>query len=204
MNANSLTLAGLGRPDSTTRQWVYYVLLAVAGSALLWASAKIQIPFYPVPQTLTTLVVLGIGAAYGWKLGAATIGLYLLEGALGLPVFAGTPERGIGLAYMMGPTGGFLAGYVVAAALVGTFAERGYDRHAVRLFAVMLAGAAIVYGPGLAWLAIWYTQFKDLVPGDAAAAAVTNGLMPFIYGDVLKAALAAVALPAAWYLIGRR
>ena len=80
------------------------VLLALAGSLLLWASAKVQVPFYPVPMTLQTAVVLLIGVAYGWRLGAATVLLYLAEGAVGLPVFAGTPERGIGLAYMVGPS----------------------------------------------------------------------------------------------------
>ena len=78
------------------------VILAVAGSLLIWASAKIQVPFYPVPMTMQTLVILAIGMAYGWRLGAITVLLYLAEGASGLPVFAGTPEKGIGLVYMMG------------------------------------------------------------------------------------------------------
>ena len=94
-------------------------LLALAGTGLLWASAKVQVPFYPVPMTFQTAVVLLIGIAYGARLGAATMLLYLAEGAIGLPVFAGTPARGIGLAYMMGPTGGYLVSYVLAAALVG-------------------------------------------------------------------------------------
>ncbi len=84
-------------------------LLAIVGTALLTASAKLNVPFYPVPMTMQTLVVLMLGAAYGWRLATATVVLYLVEGALGLPVFAGTPALGIGLPYMMGPTGGFLA-----------------------------------------------------------------------------------------------
>jgi biotin transporter BioY len=104
------------------------LLLAVAGSLLLWAAAKVQVPFYPVPITMTTFAVLAIGMAYGWRLGAATVLLYLAEGAMGLPVFAGTPEKGIGLAYMAGPTGGYLLGYVLAAAACGWLAERGWDR----------------------------------------------------------------------------
>ena len=95
------------------------ILLAVAGSIALWISAKIQIPFYPVPVSMQTLVVLMIGMAFGWRLGAATVILYLAEGVAGLPVFAGTPEKGIGLAYMVGPTGGYLVGFVIAAAAVG-------------------------------------------------------------------------------------
>jgi biotin transport system substrate-specific component len=101
------------------------VLLAIAGSLLLWVSAKVQVPFWPVPMTMQTFVVLGLGAAFGWRLGMATVALYLLEGAMGLPVFAGTPEKGIGLAYMAGPTGGYLAGFVVAAGITGWLAEKG-------------------------------------------------------------------------------
>ena len=86
------------------------VVLAVAGSLLMWASAKVQVPFYPVPMTMQTAVAFLIGIAYGPRLGAATIALYLAQGAIGLPVFAGTPEKGIGLPYMMGPTGGYLLG----------------------------------------------------------------------------------------------
>ena len=104
------------------------LMLAVGGSLLLWASARLQVPFYPVPMTMQTFVVLMIGAAYGWRLGAATVALYLLQGALGMPVFAGTPEKGIGLAYMAGPTGGYLVGYVAAAAVTGALAGRGWAR----------------------------------------------------------------------------
>ncbi|MDH5749223.1 MAG: biotin transporter BioY, partial [Rhodospirillales bacterium] len=93
--------------------------LAVAGSLLLILSAKISIPFWPVPMTMQTFAVLVIGMAYGPRLGLATVLLYLAEGAFGMPVFAGTPEKGIGLAYMMGPTGGYLVGFAVSAFLVG-------------------------------------------------------------------------------------
>ena len=95
------------------------VLLAVVGSILLTISAKVQVPFWPVPMTMQTFVVLAIGMAYGPALGMATVALYLAQGAFGLPVFAGTPEKGIGLAYMAGPTGGYLAGFVAAALLTG-------------------------------------------------------------------------------------
>ena len=97
-------------------------LLVVAGSLLLTLSAKINVPFYPVPMTMQTLAALVIGVAFGWRLGAATVTFYLVQGAFGLPVFAGTPEKGIGLAYLMGPTGGYLIGFAVAAALVGWLA----------------------------------------------------------------------------------
>src|ERR1700736_872176 len=92
------------------RAWVGFAVLALLGSLALTVSAKLQVPFYPVPMTMQSLVVLLIGLAFGWRLGTATVLLYLGEGLAGLPVFAGTPEKGIGLAYMMGPTGGYLAG----------------------------------------------------------------------------------------------
>ena len=108
--------------------WPRQALLVLAGSVLLWISAKVQVPFWPVPMTLQTLAVLGLAAALGRRLGVAAVVLYLMEGALGLPVFAGTPEKGIGLAYMAGPTGGYLAGFVLAAFIVGTLAERGLTK----------------------------------------------------------------------------
>src|SRR5690349_15200312 len=107
---------------------IRWAVLALAGSLLLTASAKAQVPMWPVPMTMQSFVVLVIGMAYGARLAGATVALYLLEGALGLPVFAGTPEKGIGLAYMAGPTGGYLAGFAVAAVAMGWLAERGWDR----------------------------------------------------------------------------
>ena len=105
------------------------VALIIAGSLLLTLSAKIKVPFYPVPMTMQTLAVMLIGFTFGWRLAGAAVLFYLAQGALGLPVFLlGTPEKGIGLAYMMGPTGGYLLGFVLAAVLCGWLAERGWDR----------------------------------------------------------------------------
>jgi biotin transport system substrate-specific component len=154
------------------------VLLAVLGSAFLTLSAKLQVPFYPVPMTMQTLVVLLIGLAFGAGLGAATVLLYLAEGALGLPVFAGTPEKGIGLAYMLGPTGGYLVGFVLAAAITGWIAERRRD--ATGLAAAVVAGTIAIYAPGVLWLAhiVGFERALEL------------GLVPFVWGDLLKAGLA--------------
>lgn len=170
------------------------VLLAVAGSIALWVSAKVQIPFYPVPQTLQTLVVLVIGMAYGWRLGGATVALYLAQGAIGLPVFAGTPEKGIGLAYMVGPTGGFLMGFLLAAVAVGFLAQRGWDRNILTTAAAMLIGNALIYIPGLLWL------------GNAFGldAAITHGIKPFLLGDMFKLVLAALFMPMVWNLAKRK
>jgi biotin transport system substrate-specific component len=162
------------------------VLLALVGSALLTLSAKLQVPFYPVPMTMQTLVALLIGLAYGFPLGLATVLLYLAEGAAGLPVFAGTPAKGIGLAYMAGPTGGYLVGFALAAAITGWIAERRRDIGALAL--AVIAGSIAIYLPGVLWLAR-FVGFEQ---------ALGLGLAPFLVGDILKAVLAlALALTGA-------
>lgn len=170
------------------------LMLAVVGSLALWLSAKIQVPFYPVPMTMQTFVVLVIGMAFGWRLGGATILLYLAEGAVGLPVFAGTPERGLGLAYMMGPTGGYLVGFFFSAIVVGWLAERGWDRRVIPTLVAMVAGTAIIFAFGVLWLGAfigWDQPVLDL------------GLIPFLPGAAFKIALAAAVLPAIWRLVDR-
>ncbi|MGB3833113.1 MAG: biotin transporter BioY [Mesorhizobium sp.] len=184
------TLARQVAPGQAGLAW--NVMLAIGGSLLLWASAKLQVPFYPVPMTMQTFVVLVIGAAYGWRLGAATVALYLLQGALGMPVFAGTPEKGLGLAYMVGPTGGYLVGYLAAAAAAGALAGMGCDRRASTAILSMLAGNVLIYALGLAWLGTVVGWDKPVLAW---------GLTPFLLGDLLKLALAAAALPLAWKLV---
>lgn len=168
--------------------------IVLLGTLLLTLSAKIQVPFWPVPFTMQTAVVLMLGMALGFRLATVTLLAYLLEGALGLPVFAGTPERGLGLAYMMGPTGGYLAGFVVAAALCGALAERGWDRSIARTALAVSAGHVLILGLGFAWLAV-------LMPVDKAYAV---GIAPFYAATVLKTLLAMVALPGAWKILGTR
>lgn len=183
------TLAGLIWPASRRLpEALRAAVLMLAGSALLALSAKVQIPFPPVPMTMQTLVVLVIGAAYGWRLGTATVLAYLAEGALGLPVFAGTPPAVAGPLYFAGPTGGFLAGFVAAAAVTGTLAERGFGRSFWRLLVLMAIGHAVIFAFGLAWLSV--------LVGPAKAWAV--GAAPFAAATVLKTALAAALMQAAW------
>ena len=169
-------------------------VLALAGSVALTVSAKLQVPFYPVPMTMQSLVVLLLGMAFGWRLGTATVLLYLAEGLAGLPVFAGTPEKGIGLAYMMGPTGGYLVGFVFAAALLGWLAERGWDRSLWRTALALSLGHALLFVPGIAWLAVFVGWPK----------AVALGLTPFLWGSVVKTALGVALVPAAWAVFSRR
>ncbi|HEV8663453.1 MAG TPA: biotin transporter BioY [Candidatus Methylomirabilis sp.] len=165
-------------------------LLIVGGSLLTALCAQIVIPLTPVPITGQTFAVLLTGAALGALRGTAAIGLYVVEGLVGLPVFAG---GGAGLARLQGPTGGYLLGFIAAAYLTGTLAERGWDRR-VRFAAVaMAAGNVVIYLFGVPWLAL-YLGWAD---------AVTKGLLPFILGDFLKLAAAALALPGAWVLVRR-
>jgi len=159
--------------------------LVVVGSLALAVSAKIQVPFYPVPMTLQTLAVLVLAAAYGARLGAAAVALYLVEGLLGAPVFAGAIA---GPAYMMGPTGGYLAGFLAAAALTGFLAERGWDRSWPRLLAAMAIGHAVIFAFGYAWLA-------RLIGPDKAFAL---GVAPFALATLVKTLLAVALVGGAW------
>ena len=160
------------------------LMAVLAGIALLTASAHIKIPFYPVPLTMQTLIVLGIGMTYGVRLGGATLLGYLAAGFIGLPVFAG----GAGMAYMMGPTGGYLAGFFAAAVVVGALAERGWTRSWATAAAAMLMGNVIIYLLGVGWL-------TSLIGWDKA---VQFGLLPFLYGDALKLIIAALGVPYLW------
>lgn len=151
--------------------------MVLAAAVLITLSAKVQIPFWPVPMTLHTLAVLAISAILGPRLRLAAMSAYLAAGLAGLPVFSGAPERGIGLAYMMGPTGGYLFGYLMASCLTGWLAQgRGIAGTAV----AMLAGLCVVYAAGMAWLAAF-------VPVSHLLAA---GFLPFILGDLVKIGIA--------------
>jgi biotin transport system substrate-specific component len=165
--------------------------LMLLGSLFLAVCAQIQVPLWPVPMTMQTFGVLLLGMAFGSRLGAATVALYLLEGAAGLPVFA---QFMGGVPVLLGPTGGYLFGFVIAAWLVGSLAERGWDRGVVTTALAMLFGNIVLYVPGLIWLA-------GFVGG--AEQAIALGLAPFWLGDLLKIALAAGLLPSAWWLARR-
>ena len=193
-NATTLTLADAIWPARSEISVPRAVILATIGVALLWISAKIQIPLWPVPVTMQTFVVLTLGLAYGARLGAATIVAYLAAGAVGLPVFAGGWSEGGGFVHLYETTGGYLVGFAFAAWICGALAERGWDRSLPHAAAAMLIGNIVIYALGVAWLAYLIGLAK----------AVEFGLLPFLLGDALKIALGAVTLPLAWRLIGRR
>ena len=170
------------------------LLLVAGGAALIALLAQAEVPLKPVPVTLQTLGVLLVGAALGWKRAFAALALYLAAGAAGLPVFAGGSAS---LAKFAGPTGGYLLSYPFAAALVGFLAQRfGLDRRVFGAALAMLAGSVVIYALGLQWL--------SLVTGLSGQALLNAGLTPFLLGDALKLGLAALLLPGAWALVGRR
>jgi len=172
--------------------WLRNTAIVLGASILLTLSAKLSIPFFPVPMTLQTMVVLCLGMVLGPRLGAAAVLAYLAQGAMGLPVFAGTPEKGIGLAYMLQHTGGYLVGFVVAAFAVGLLAQRQWDRSMLSTIAAMLIGNAIIYAFGLLWLG-------TLIGWDKPVLAL--GMVPFLLGDLAKVLIAAALLPTLWKLL---
>lgn len=159
------------------------VVLVGLGSALMALSAKIQVPFLPVPMTMQTGVVLLIGGATGWRLGGLTMLAYLAEGVAGLPVFAGAVA---GPAYLAGPTGGYLVGFVLSAAVMGVAVERGWTRGLPGMIAALIFASLVPFVTGVAWLAVLI----------GPAAAVANGFVPFIPAAILKGALAGGLLAA--------
>jgi biotin transport system substrate-specific component len=184
-------MASLALPQKGAARLATQIFLAIAGTLLLTLSAKTKIVLGPVDMNLQTLAVPLIAAAFGWRLGLATVLLYLAEGAAGFPVFQSTPEKGIGIAYMLGTTGGYLAGFVVMAAIVGWAADRGWDRNPVKLFGAILAAEVVMMAMGFAWLATLIGPEK----------AWQFGVLPFIVSDLIKVALASALVPAVWSLL---
>ena len=180
-------------PGDRTSGLVRDGALVVAGVLALWAAAKIAVPMWPVPITMTTFAVLTIGAAYGPGLGLATVLAYLAVGAAGVPLFAGDTA---GLAYVLGGTGGYLVGYALAAGVLGIAARRGLDRTVGGTVLALLAGTVAIYIPGLLWLG-------QMPYAEGVAWTIEKGALPFLIGDALKVALAALVLPTAWRLVGR-
>ena len=185
-------------PEGAARL-VSSILLVIAGSLAIAIAAKIKVPFFPVPITLQTLAILAIAATYGSRLAVITVLVYLAQGAAGLPIFTNTPPAVAGPAYFMGPTGGFLLGFVVMAWIVGTAADRGWSRSFPKLFGAMFAAEAVMMVLGFAWLA-WFAVLSSGASGLGIAGAFSAGVAPFLIGDLLKILLAAAAVPAVWRL----
>lgn len=193
-------------PAEGTMLWAKRIVLLAVGIVVLAVCAKIKVPVWPSPVAISlgTFAVLTIGAAYGPRLGLATVGGWLLLGAAGFDVFQNSASGVTGLGYMLGATGGYLVGYLLATAFLGAAARRGWDRSVPGMAAALLVGNALIYVPGLLWLGY-------LVAGGlfdpARYASVTDqtlawGLTPFLIGDALKLGLAALVVPGLWKLVG--
>lgn len=188
-------------PRARSNRLAYQIALAVLGSVLIagLAQVSIRLPFTPVPITGQTLGVLLVGASLGPAFGALSVGLYLLEGALGLPFFAGG-ERGWGVLAAASATGGYLWGFLAASVLVGGLARRGWDRSFRSSIGLFLLGELVIYAIGVPWLLFAIRTTLD--PTYTSAAALSDGLYPFVIGDMLKLLLAASLLPLAWRIAG--
>lgn len=202
---NAVLSEHVWRSEGTARL-ARQAVLVVLGIAALAIAAKIKVPLYttPVMISLGTFVVLSIGAAYGPRLGLITMAGYMLVGALGFDVFQSSSAEKNGLAYMMGTTGGYLVGYVLATLALGMAARRGLDRSVGGMAAAMLVGNALIYVAGLAWL-YWLVAGGMFDPAKFAspwAQTLAWGFTPFLIADAIKLALAAVLFPALWKLVG--
>ena len=160
-----------------------YFLITILGSILLTISAKVKIPFYPVPMTMQTFAVLLMGIAFGWRIGVATISLYLLEGIAGLPVFSGTPEKGVGLIYFTGPTMGYLIGFLFAIYFAGSFK---YDKGLINSFIKLIFSVSLIYILGLIWLGILIGWDKPIFK---------LGAQPFLFAELFKILLLLFLIP---------
>ena len=168
--------------QNTQSKIIKSLLIIFLGSIVLAISAKVKIPFYPVPMTMQTLVVITLGIAFGWKLGLATVSLYLFEGIIGLPVFSGTPEKGIGLVYFTGPTMGYLIGFLIAVFFAGKF---NYTKNIITNFLKLTFATSFIYLLGMAWLGSligWDKPIFEL------------GAQPFLLAEVFKILIATFAI----------
>ena len=198
-HAHSNAFAELELVQNSNIRIVTYVMLALAGIALITASAKIQVPFWPVPMTLQTLAIMTVFATFGMRLGLATILGYLAAGFAGLPVFAGPIA---GPLYFAGPTAGFLAGFVIAAVIVGYAADNGWSKSAIKMFGVMLIADIAIFALGFAWLGFMYVSQKTGTTLGAATA-FKVGVQPYIIADLVKMALASGLVAALWGVTNR-
>lgn len=203
----SNTLLGSFQPRTQTARLLSNLALVVIGTLVLAAAAKFKVPLPPVPFTLQSLAVAAIAAAFGWRVGVATVALYIIEGLAGLPVFA----NGGGPAYIMSPSFGFIVGWLPMAALVGWAADRGVAGNVALLFAVAVVADTISFGLGFAWLLVVASgivsaggELPSWLQGDLLTVAFNGAVKPFILWDLLKMAFAAMTVAGLWAAVRRR
>jgi len=191
------TLLGAFQPKGDAARLATNLATVVLGSLLITLAAKINVPVWPVPVTLQSFAIAALAAAFGLRIGVATVALYLAEGAMGLPVFA----TGGGPAYLVGPTGGFLLGFLVMAGIIGYAADRGASARPLTLFGAMLVGEVVLLALGFAWLVALAGQAQWIDQTNVLASAWAGAVQPFLIWDVLKMALAALTVTGIWSLL---
>jgi biotin transport system substrate-specific component len=190
------TLLGAFQPKGDVAKLAANAAIVVLGTLLITAAAKVNVPVWPVPVTLQSFAIAALAAAFGMRIGVATVALYLLEGASGLPVFA----TGGGAAYLMGPTGGFLVGFLVQAGIIGFAADRGASNRPFTLFGAMLVATAVLYAFGFAWLVAMAGAAQWVDQTNFVASAFKGAVQPFVVWDALKMAFAALTVTGLWSL----
>jgi biotin transport system substrate-specific component len=195
------TLLGTFVPKSDATRLVSTIATVVLGTLFITLCSKINVPTWPVPVTLQTFSVAALAAAFGWRVGAATLALYILEGLSGLPVFAGAAA---GPAYLFGPTGGFIIGFLLMAIIVGKAADMGLSRRPLALFGAMLLGDAVVLAVGFAWLLALAGNASWIDHANVVGSAFAKAVQPFIVWDALKMAFAALTVTGIWALLRRK
>jgi biotin transport system substrate-specific component len=194
------TILGVLEPKSQTTRLVSTVFTVLLGSVLITLAAKINVPTWPVPVTLQSFAVAALAAAFGWRIGMATVIAYLLEGAAGLPVFA----TGGGIAYLMGPTGGFLLGFIPMAYIIGRAADLGASARLGMLVLAMLIADAVLFSLGFLWLLTLGAAASWLDPANLVGSAFAKAVQPFLVWDGLKMLFAALTVTGIFTLARRR
>jgi biotin transport system substrate-specific component len=194
------TILGVLEPKSQTTRLVSNIITVLLGTVLITLAAKINVPTWPVPVTLQSFAVAALAGAFGWRIGTATVIAYLLEGAAGLPVFA----TGGGIGYLLGPTGGFLLGFVVMAFVIGRAADMGASGKVGMLFLAMLIGDAALFVLGFLWLATLGAGASWLDPANVIGSAFAKAVQPFLIWDALKMLFAALTVTGIWSLAKKR
>jgi biotin transport system substrate-specific component len=194
------TILGVLEPKSQTTRLVSTLFTVLLGTVLITLAARINVPAWPVPVTLQSFAVAALAAAFGWRIGVATVIVYLLEGAAGLPVFA----TGSGIAYLMGPTGGFLFGFIPMAYIIGRAADLGASgRLGLMVFAMLIADA-VLFALGFLWLLTLGAAASWLDPANLVGSAFAKAVQPFLVWDGLKMVFAALSVTGIFTLARRR
>ena len=193
----------LNRLDSILKN----LLIVLIGSILYALSARIAIPIPPVPVTLQTLVLLTFSMAVGSRLAFLTFALYIFEGIIGIPVFAKPPFSGF--YYLLGPSGGYLLGMLIASYFVGYLAEKNYDKNFIKSLITIFIGTIIIFIPGLIWLGFWFDQYhpelsQQINLGEGYKYAFKYGLLVFKFTEPVKIALAACITPLIWHFVKKK